>query len=353
MSTTTSSGKLTLWLLDTRSLWPGTSIKESAAAVLPLIPTGDRVTVLRKHHAADARMSLASSLLKRLYISQTLSVPWSSVAIRRRHDPRHGKPAALLLSGSFANLDFNISHQAGLVTLIGFAPSDATSPLAEGKDPAVLVGTDITCVNERDDYRTVDAEGVDGFVEIFADVFSDTERFEMSFGVDSITLLDGRVVDGADLDRAGRIVNRGQEVKLQLPSTDGQGQEVTFDSEAITDAKMRRFYAYFALKEAYVKLTGEALLAPWLKELEFSEVKSPRPGAPARCSTLGMSGGREEGMETWFRGQEVKDTQMDLRAYDESFMIASAIKGDAGLKLGDCDTKVLDINEVLEYARTH
>ena len=30
------------------------------------------------------------------------------------------------------------------------------------------------------------------------------------------------------------------------------------------------------MKEAYVKMTGEALLAPWLKDLEFLNVRTPR-----------------------------------------------------------------------------
>ncbi|KAF2224204.1 hypothetical protein BDZ85DRAFT_273365 [Elsinoe ampelina] len=346
-------GKLTLWLLDTRSLWPGSSIKTAAPHPLSLLPTADQVPILRKHHITDARMSLASALLKRLYTSQVLCIPFPTTAIARRHNPQHGKPAALLPSGAFANFDFNVSHQAGLVTLIGYAPADAGAALARGRDPAVLVGTDVTLPGERDDYRAVDAEGVDGFVDVFAEVFSDAERFDMAFSVDYVTLLDGRVVEGRDLGRADRVVRRGEEVVVRV--LDGRGGEevVRFDSELVTEAKLRRFYAFFAYKEAYIKLAGEALLAGWLKELEFRGVRSPRPGAPARCAMEGMWGGREEGVEVWLKGERVRDTQMDLRAYDEGFIIASAIKGDADVKLKDYDIKVLHIDEVLESIKMH
>ncbi|KAG8625184.1 hypothetical protein KVT40_006935 [Elsinoe batatas] len=352
MTSPPSPGKFTLWLLDTRSLWPGTSIKIAAARPLSLLPTADQVPILRKHHIADARMSLASALLKRLYISSVLSIPFSTTAIARRHNPQHGKPAALLPCGAFADFDFNVSHQAGIVTLIGYAPVDAGAALAPGQDPKVLVGTDVTLPGERDDYRTVDAEGVDGFVEIFAEVFSDAERFDMAFSVDYVTLLDGRVVEGGNLGRADRIVTRGEEVVVRLDDGRGGVEEVKFDSELITEAKLRRFYAFFAYKEAYIKLAGEALLAGWLKELEFRGVRSPRSGTPARCATEGMWGGREEGVEVWLKGERARDTQMDLRAYDEGFMIASAIKGDADVRLNDYDIKVLHIDEVLESIRT-
>ncbi|PSK42411.1 hypothetical protein B9Z65_4325 [Elsinoe australis] len=347
------SGKLTLWLIDTRSLWPGSDIKEAASNALALIPTQDRVNVQRKFQIADARMSLASALLKRFYISQTLQIPWSEVAVARRGDPKHGKPAAPLPDGSFANIDFNVSHQGGLVTLIGWAPTEAVSAAEKASEPPILVGTDITLVNERDDYRTIDTDGIDGFIDIFSDVFSDAERWDMTYNVDYLTLLDGRIVPGTSIGRADRVVKRGQDVTIKLANDNGPGEEMMIDSELITEAKLRRFYAFFAFKEAYIKLAGEALLAPWLKELEFQNVRSPKPGSPARCSTAGLWGEKVSDVEIIFKGTKVNDTQMDLRAYDEGFLIASAVKGNASVKLEECQIEVLDVNSILEYARTH
>ncbi len=40
-------------------------------------------------------------------------------------------------------------------------------------------------------------------------------------------------------------------------------------------AKLRRFYTYWSLKEAYIKMVGEGLLASWLLELEFEDVVAP------------------------------------------------------------------------------
>ncbi|PNS18047.1 hypothetical protein CAC42_4006 [Sphaceloma murrayae] len=349
------AGNLTLWLVDTRSIWPGDSIKEAAADALRLLPTQDQVNVQRKHFIADARMSLASALLKRFYISRTLRLPWSDIAIARRGDPKHGKPAALLPDGSFAKIDFNVSHQGGLVTLIGWAPEEDMSTVSStGSAPSVSVGTDITLVNERDDYRTIDAEGIDGFVDVFADVFSDGERFDMAYTVDYLTLLDGRIVPGSVMGRADRVLKRGQIVSVNVPGQDGRPSEtIEFDSELITEAKLRRFYSFFAYKEAYIKLEGEALLAPWLKELEFRNVSSPRPGSPARCSTAGLWGERVDDVEVFLKGKKVKDTQMDLRAYDEGFVIASAIKGDADVRLEDYKIETINVDDMLEHARTH
>ncbi|KAF2154948.1 hypothetical protein K461DRAFT_223055 [Myriangium duriaei CBS 260.36] len=335
-------GKLTLWMMDTRTIWPGTDIKVAARDALALVSTKEQVDIKRKVFIKDARMSLASALLKRLYISQALSIQWSEVAIARRDNPDHGKPAALLPDGSFADIDFNVSHQGGLVTLIGWAPE---KPSTLGGSTKVFVGTDITLVNERDDYKTVDTEGMDGWVDMFSEVFSVAERWDMAYNVDYITLLDGTLVSGSDIGRADRIMKRGEQVRIA---------DNTIDSELIIESKLRRFYAFFAYKEAYIKLAGEALLAPWLRELEFQNVRSPKPGVSPKCSGNGVWGERVSDVEVVLHRKRVEDVKMDLRAYDEGFMIASAVQGNIAIDLADAQYRILNLEtDILEYARAH
>lgn len=272
--------------------------------------------MLKKMFIPDARMSLASALLKRLYISRALDIPWKHVKIARKGDPKHGKPCAVMPDGSFAPIDFNVSHQAGLVSLVGWNPPSNHS------QPA-LVGADIVCVNERDDYRTIDQDGFDAWIDIYEDIFSEAERWDMKYNVDAVTLLDGRIIQGRDLGRADRCIERDKELTVNLPS----GGKESFNSDLLIDAKLRRFYAFFCYKEAYIKLAGEALLASWLKELEFQGVRSPRPGTVARCSTHGTWGERVDDVEVVLHGSKVEDVKMTLQAFEENFMLATAVQG--------------------------
>ncbi|KAG9563354.1 putative phosphopantetheinyl transferase, partial [Aureobasidium melanogenum] len=312
---------LTCWLIDTRTLWPGQHIKDAASDILHLLSKDERDVVLRKIFIADARMSLASALLKRLYISRALSIPWKDVKIARKGDPTHGKPCAVLPDGSFAHIDFNVSHQAGLVSLVGWNPP-------AGQSQSALVGTDIVCVNERDDYRTIDQEGFDAWIDIYEDVFSEAERWDMKYNVDYITLLDGRIIQGDNLGRVDRCVQRNKDLSISLPT----GESHSFNSDLLIDAKLRRFYSFFCYKEAYIKLAGEALLAPWLKELEFQNVRSPKPGTVARCSTHGTWGEKVSDVEVVLHGEKVDNVKMTLQAFEENFMLATAVQGLQGLE---------------------
>ncbi|KAI7299278.1 hypothetical protein KC315_g17692, partial [Hortaea werneckii] len=97
---------------------------------------------------------------------------------------------------------------------------------------------------------------------------------------------------------------------------------------------LRRFYTYFCYKEAYIKLAGEALLAPWLRQLEFSNVRSPRPGTQARCSTHGTWGEEVDDVEVRLHGRPVDDVRMKIQAFEENFMLSTAIQGAVeGLKI--------------------
>jgi 4'-phosphopantetheinyl transferase len=289
---------------------------------------------------ADARMSLASALLKRLYVSRALSIPWKQVTLARKGDPKHGKPCAVLPSGSLAALDFNVSHQAGLVSLIGWNPCSTPSV-------SVQVGTDIVCVNERDDYRSIDTEGFDAWIDIYTDIFSEAERWDMKYNIDYLTLLNGVTIPGSQLNRLDRCISRNLPLNITLPI----GEEHKFSSELIIEAKLRRFYAFFCYKEAFIKLTGEALLAPWLTNLEFQGVKSPLPGTQARCSTHGTWGEKVTDVEVVLHGEKVEDIKMTLQAYEEDFMLSTAVKAEAVEKLEVPEWIKLDLeSDVLVFA---
>lgn len=307
---------------------------------------------MTKMFISDAKMSLGSALLKRLWISQTLGIPWKEVRLGRRGNPKHGKPCAVDAHGKpIEGIDFNISHQNGLVTFVGYDGRAAQRPSSRGymsmpSDSHVTVGTDIVCVNERDDYRTIDEEGLDGWVDIYDSIFSDEERWSMKYDIDYITLLDGTILTHHDLGRHDRCIARNKDITLKTPS----GRTADFSSELLIEAKLRRFYAYFCYKESYIKLSGEALLAPWIKECEFFNVRSPKPGTPPRCSTHGVWGEQVEDVEVHLHGKEVKNVRMKLQAFEEDFMIGTAIQGDIqGVEMSPFETLNLD-SQVIQYA---
>jgi 4'-phosphopantetheinyl transferase len=297
-------------------------------------------------------MSLGSALLKRLFVHKTLRIPWKNITFGRKRDPKHGKPIALLppapgtTSPIPAPVEFNISHQAGLVALVGCKTDILDAEL----------GVDIVCVNERDEYRIIDAEGFEGWIDIYSEIFSQEESFDMKYNVDSFPLLDGTMVSKALLQamRYDRCTKRHQKLSLMLPN----GEQQTFDSELLIDAKLRRFYTFWCYKEAYIKLDGEALLAKWIPRLEFRNVQAPRPGVPARCSTHGTWGERVGDAEVWFtksssgassavdeegigrdgpvgvdalqlapgESRRLDDTRVEIQAFEEAFMIGVAAK---------------------------
>ncbi|GAB7359786.1 hypothetical protein MBLNU230_g6956t1 [Neophaeotheca triangularis] len=336
--TDASQGAITCWLLDTRKLWPGDNIYAAgdAAACLAHISMPEQNVVTTKMFIQDARMSLGSALLKRSYISKTLGIPWQDVNIAKKGGSKHGKPCAVDANGKpIEGIDFNVSHQAGLVTLIGWdrrrhSTRFASGPFANAAtvhdrgEKNVTVGTDIVCVNERDDYRTIDEEGLDGWIELYESIFSHEERWSMKFDVDRITMLDGSILEHADIGRLDRCIARNRDVCANTRD----GKAVEFNSDRIIEAKLRRFYTYFCYKESYIKLAGEGLIAPWLCELSFHNVRSPTPGTVARCSTLGSWGEEVDDVEVQLYGKTVRDVKMKIQAFEEDIMISTAIQGD-------------------------
>jgi 4'-phosphopantetheinyl transferase len=94
--------------------------------------------------------------------------------------------------------------------------------------------------------------------------------------------------------------------------------------------RIRLFYTYWALKEAYIKMTGEALLAPWLRELEFTNVVVPKPTAERYNSgDCGSSvwGAPETGIQVWLHGEKVNEARIEVVAFERDYLIATAGRG--------------------------
>ena len=260
------------------------------------------MSVLKYYHLKDAKMSMVSHLLKHLIVAKC-GIPWSRTTISR---DEKGKPCFKSQAGyDHVILDFNVSHQAGVVSLIA----------AIGlKDLAV--GTDIVCVNERlqQDYTHINKHGFDDWVDVHADVLADSE----------VAFMKAAPVD----DR-------------------------TRGAESVIERQLRKFYAVWCLREAYVKMTGDALLAPWLKELEILDVQVPNAKEDLDATSL------EEGevirqFANYFQGKAVTDVKTELTAFGTQYMIAGSIRvpkelKDSGVKLGNWKQLNLE-SDVLEVA---
>ena len=318
---------------------------------MALLPPSERAAVLRYYHVRDAKMSLASSFIKHVALAHLLpSLSWHDTCITR--DPATTKPIFTppdSLQGTLPAVSFNVTHQAGIVALL--------ASRFPAKGPHVDVGVDIVCTSER---RSRDLEvvlsddsekGGDGwarFVDMHSDVFSARETAYLKHHV--ISAIPG----------------------LVTPSPANR------TAEAVVDAKLRAFYALWALREAYVKLTGDALLAAWLKDLEFREFRPVAPTAgwnvPAR-----EDGGNDEGdadadadghatkaapygaqvinkFDIYLEGKRVDDVNMSLRAMGSDFMICSAVRTleqpEVGLALKLRPYRALDLHDMLDFAES-
>lgn len=270
------------WVLDTRNLWPEATrtahLVDHAKRALALLPSHERDEVLRYVHVRDAKMALGSRLLKRYLIARYAHVPWDLASATRN---AHTKPVFCAPDGS-EPLAFNVSHQAGLVVLAA-----ALQPPA-----GAALGVDVVCPTERRDrdHALVRAEGWPSFVDMHADVLGPPEVAALH--------------------------------RLPLPDL---------------DRRMRHFYTLWCLREAYVKMTGEALLAPWLKSLEMRRFAPPEDAPVERT-------------EIWFEGRRLDDVDLHLVNVLDDFIICTATHRDSqGGRLDIGDYELLDVEEVISF----
>ena len=295
--------------------------------------------MLRYYQVKDAKMSLASHLLKHLVITKYCNVPWSQSKISRQ--PTHGKPCYIPEGDDHMHIDFNVSHQAGIVSLIA----------AIGFENHVDVGTDVVCANERlaHDYSNIDKEGFFAWVDIHSDVFADSEVNDMKLSpvsTRSVGILDGEI-DGYAKDTLSRCQWRNRKLDIKVMTGGGVPEVVELSSNVVIEAKLRRFYAMWCLRETYVKMTGEALLASWLKDLEISNVQIPAAKESADPLSLEV-GDIAQDFKMIFKGKPVKDVNMELSALGSAYMVGGCVRPSAvmgkWLEL-NLETDVLDIAE--------
>jgi 4'-phosphopantetheinyl transferase len=111
--------------------------------------------------------------------------------------------------------------------------------------------------------------------------------------------------------------------------------------ETIVRFGMRLFYSYWALKEAYLKMTGDALLAPWLRTLEFSNVIPPDPVDPLHArkpyvvsqdpkhipQSSKNWGPPFPGVRVSKAGRPLDDVRLQLVAFESDYILAVAGRG--------------------------
>ncbi|EFX02129.1 4 -phosphopantetheinyl transferase [Grosmannia clavigera kw1407] len=321
---------LVQWLLDTRSLWPEATqtqqLKTVASRALGVLLTdADRTSVLRYFHVRDAKMALASLLLKHLIVARCAGVCWERTRLTRN---AHSKPVYRVPEGGTQPVAFNVSHQAGLVMLAAVYGGEKRHGVDVGG--FFDVGVDVVSPGERRgrDHQTIDAEGWGSFVDMHADVFATGEAECLKHEVLS-------VVSSSSLSSS----------LMLSPNMD------------LVDLKLRCFYTLWCLREAYVKMTGEALLAPWLGELEFRRFRPPPPVQSPPSDTTDLRQDAAAAVTTHdirLRGHAVNDVNMCLQALGDDFMACTAIRTPAepaaamGLVIGPFE--VLDLQDMLDFA---
>ncbi|KAK4229982.1 L-aminoadipate-semialdehyde dehydrogenase-phosphopantetheinyl transferase [Podospora fimiseda] len=301
----TTPTKPVQWILDTRSWFPQATqthhLETQASKPLSLLTPTERTQILKYYHLRDAKLSLASHLLKRFCIAKLAPSSPSWPLTLPTRDPVTTKPIWIDPQTQTSPVSFNVSHQAGLVSLIAFPSTTAQ------------LGVDIVCTSERRerDLEQIDRSGWSSFVNTHEDVFSPNEVKYLKY----------------HLPRSYRI-----------------------------DGKLREFYALWALREAYIKLTGEALLASWLRELEFREFRAPKPTESFDVPADDESDQVVREFDIRFKGEKVENVNVCLRSLGPDYMIATAVKTPEneaealGWKLGPYE--FLTLEEIIEFAES-
>lgn len=274
------------WVLDVQELWPipddhsSTEKPKStvhwstgldAQRALRLLFPAERAKVLRFFHPRDAKLALGSNLLKRRAILDTCHVPWEEAIVGEDHNR---KPSYRPRKPGAQRVEFNTSHHGTLVALVG-APGERWK-----------VGTDVVQMQWEKDYPSVQRDGFEKWASTYEAVFSAREAVDIA--------------------------------RYNPPGTLNGDEQI--------QAKLRHFYAHWCLKEAYVKMTGEALLAPWLKDMEFRNVQVPLPvSQTSQENRTGKWGQICTAQDMWFKGVKVTNVTMELQAFGDDYMIATAV----------------------------
>lgn len=185
----------------TRALTKDWNTIESVQSTLQHLSPDEQAKVLRFHFAIDAKLALASCLLKRRAISEICHVPWTKAIVR---EDSNRKPCYMPENGTEKTLEFNVSHHGTLVPIVA----------CEGK--ATRLGVDVVSIDTERQYASITKSGFESWAKTYEAVFSDRE-----------------VQDIIDFEPPGE-----------------------FDDRSRLEAKIRHFYAHWCFKEAYVKMTA-------------------------------------------------------------------------------------------------
>lgn len=272
------------WILDVKDLWPSPSGDDGNARAtttwatgketcdaLDLLTPDERTKVLSFYRVNDAKLSLASRLLKHRAIADTCAVAWSEAVVSQ---DKNKKPCYKPLSAGAPSIEFNVSHHGTLVGLVGCSGN------------STRLGVDVVQMNWDKDYPKVLRDGFEAWANIYEMVFSEREMNDI----------------------AGYV----------------PPERLSLEDEIRT--KLRHFYAHWCLKEAYIKMTGEALLAGWLQELEFRDVQVPQPRSHLGPGENGKGdwGQTCTDVQIWFRGQRVTHVKLEIQAFREDYMVATS-----------------------------
>lgn len=136
----------------------------------------------------------------------------------------------------------------------------------------------------------------------------------------------GASLTGYGKDAISRCEKRHQRITVKMTGSNGEDLEMQMQTDPIIDAKVRRFYAMWCLREAYVKMSGDALLAPWLKELEILDVVVPDPKEGISDEFSMEKGEMTRQFATYLKGKVERDVKTELTAMGNHYMIGASIK---------------------------
>lgn len=96
-------------------------------------------------------------------------------------------------------------------------------------------------------------------------------------------------------------------------------------------AGLRAFYTVWACKEAFVKMTGDALMAGWLRELAFPGLRVPSTIATGNSDGVSRLWGDRVMTEVVLQGKVVEGVRIELVSLGNDYIVATAI--DRGVAL--------------------
>jgi phosphopantetheinyl transferase len=194
---------------------------------LSLVPGEDRARILKFRFERDQKLALASRLLQRSLVSQKFGIPHDAVQIARTAE---GKPyvenAEIAQHPVWPNWNFNVSHHGAYAAI--------------ASEPILVAGIDIMDLHERPHNETT---SVDDFLSTFTNNFTAGEWSAIQSGAA------GFLVGGGGGDDTPQ---QQQQQRWCSATTDSSSPQRT---QAIYDS----FYAYWSLKEAYIKSVGIGL----------------------------------------------------------------------------------------------